>query len=106
MSGKSWEDIATAKRAELLKSIPEKWIIPDSIKPSETQLDVTNFPEKSGWFTPRELEITNKTASELLEHLVSGQWTSEEVTLAFCKRAAVAHQLVLSLEIRYALMSS
>jgi amidase len=94
MTSKSWEDIAAIKRADLLKSIPEKWIIPESIKPPDDQLDVTSFPEKSGWFTPKELEITNKPAFELLDKLKSGEWKSEEVTLAFCKRAAAAHQLV------------
>lgn len=89
-----WEDIAAAKRAELLKSIPQEWIIPHDIKPPDDQLDVTKFPEESGWFTARELEITSKNAEELLEQLRSGGWTSEEVTRAFCKRASAAHQLV------------
>src|ERR1700753_595394 len=96
MTTKGWEDIAAVKRAELLKSIPEKWIIPQSIKPPDDQLDVTSFPEKSVWFTSKELEITSKSASELLDKLKSGEWTSEEITSAFCKRAAAAHQLVRS----------
>lgn len=33
-------------------------------------------------------------ATALLEQIQRGQWTAEEVTVAFCKRAAVAHQLV------------
>jgi amidase len=94
MSSKSWEDIATAKRAELLNSIPKDWLIPDAIKPPEDQLDVTTFPDQSGWFTPTELEITSKSAAELLEDLRTGKWTSQAVTKAFCKRAAAAHQLV------------
>jgi amidase len=94
MAQKSWEEIAAVKREELLASIPKEWIIPKDIKPSEDQLDVTSFPEKSGWFTDKELEITSKTAVELIEKLHNGTWTSEEVTLAFCKRAAAAHQLV------------
>jgi amidase len=94
MSSKSWEDIAKAKRAELLNSIPKEWIIPEVIKPPDDQLDVTTFPEKSGWFTTTELEITSKSAAELLEDLRGGKWTSETVTKAFCKRAAAAHQLV------------
>ena len=90
----SWEDIAKAKQAELLESIPGEWRIPDSIIPPDDQLDVTDWPEKSGWFTSAELEITNKTASEILEKLTTGHWSSLDVTKAFCKRAAAAHQLV------------
>lgn len=90
----SWKDIAAKKRAELLDSIPEQWRIPADILPPESQLDVTTFPEKSGWFTAEELEYTNSSATVLLKRLRSGKYSSEQVTKAFCKRAAAAHQLV------------
>ena len=89
-----WEEIAQQKRAALRYSIPNEWIIPDDIKPPETQLDVTGFPEKSGWFTPKELEITSTFATCLLAKIKTGQWSAEEVTMAFCKRASAAQQLV------------
>ena len=89
-----WEEIAAAKREALLASIPKEWHIPADVKPPDSQLDVTTFPQESGWFTSKELEITSKSAAELVEKLAKGQWTSEEVTLAFCKRASAAHQLV------------
>jgi amidase len=95
MSDKSWEEIAAAKRGAILASIPKDWIIPDGIKPPDSQLDVTEVPETSGFFTRQELDITSKSATELIAKLHSGEWTSQEVTAAFCKRAAVAHQLVL-----------
>ena len=89
-----WEEIAASKRAALLASIPIAWRIPTDIKPPDSQLDVTTFPQESGWFTSKELDITSKSATEIVEKLAKGQWTSEEVTLAFCKRASAAHQLV------------
>lgn len=89
-----WEEIAQKKRAELAHTIPNEWVIPDNIKPPESQLDVTGFPEQSGWFTPRELEITSTSATEILAKTTTGQWTAEEITLAFCKRASAAQQLV------------
>lgn len=89
-----WEEIGAAKRKALLDSIPKEWLIPDDIKPPDSQLDVTDFPEKSGWFTPKELEITNTSAGELVSKLAKGYYTSTEMTLAFCKRAAAAHQLL------------
>ena len=85
--------ISASKRKALLDSIPEKWIIPDDIKPKDDQVDVTNFPISSGWFTENELDITSKSATELLSKLAQAELTSEEVTLAFSKRAAAAHQL-------------
>jgi amidase len=89
----TWERIAARKREALLHSIPSEWIIPDALKPPESQHDVTHFPRSSGWFTERELDITARGAVDLLAKLRAGEWTSEEVTRAFCKRAAAAHQL-------------
>ncbi|KKZ60694.1 hypothetical protein EMCG_04621 [[Emmonsia] crescens] len=93
LSELTWEAVGAAKREELLSSIPSEWIIPGGIFPPESQTDVTSFPEKSGWFTPSELEITGSTASEILEKTTTGAWSAEAVTRAFCKRAAAAHQL-------------
>jgi amidase len=90
----TWKEIAAKKRDALLNSFPSKWIIPDSMRPPEHELDVTEFPHKSGWFDDHELDITSRDAVDILARLRNGEWTSEEVTNAFCKRAAAAHQLV------------
>ncbi|GAO15388.1 hypothetical protein UVI_02010510 [Ustilaginoidea virens] len=92
-SAPSWELIASEKRQALLASIPEEWRIPPGLLPPEAEDDVTNWPETSGWFTPDELAITNSTASELVPRLASGELSSAAATMAFCKRAAAAHQL-------------
>lgn len=89
-----WEAIGAARRKALLDSIPAEWRIPTALLPPESQADVTGFPQASGWFTAKELEITGSTAAQLLPRLASGALSSEEVTKAFCKRAAAAHQLV------------
>lgn len=90
----SWEQIGARKRQELLASIPKEWLIPADVLPAETEDDVTSWPETCGWFTPEELAITNASATELIPRLVSGELSCEQVTRAFCKRAAAAHQLV------------
>jgi len=51
-------------------------------------------PVESGILSPRELEITNSSAVDLASELACGRLKSVDVTLAFCKRAALAHQLV------------
>lgn len=89
-----WEDIAAAKRAALMQTIPPEWVIPDDILPPPKQLDVTSFPLSSGWFTTLELEITSSTSSEILSRVQAGIWSARDVTSAFCKRASAAHQLV------------
>lgn len=90
----TWQEIAARKRAALLASIPEEWTVPQDLLPPQSQDDVTAWPEESGWFTAEELAITNLTASELTPKLASGALKSLDVTKAFCKRAAAAHQLV------------
>ncbi|KAI1293085.1 amidase [Xylaria venustula] len=92
--GGTWEALAAKKRQDLLNSIPEEWRIPGHLLPPESQVDVSEFPESSGWFTREELDITNSTVVELLPKLANGSLTSEKVTRAFCKRASAAHQLV------------
>ncbi|KAM0337126.1 hypothetical protein ACHAPQ_003401 [Fusarium lateritium] len=89
----SWKDISDNKIHALLSSIPEEWRIPEHLLPPKDQVDVTKWPETSGWFTKDELAITSLTAAELVKKLASGNLTSEDVTKAFCKRACAAHQL-------------
>ncbi|OAP57096.1 hypothetical protein AYL99_09209 [Fonsecaea erecta] len=90
---RQWEEIRASKRQRLLDSIPQKWLFPAHIKPPNSQLNVLEFPEKSGWFTNQELEITRSSATDLMRRLAKGEWSSEEVTRAFFKRAPAAHQL-------------
>jgi amidase len=93
-SEQTWEKIATLKRSVLAKQIPPEYRIPQQLFPPDDQLDVTIFPKESGWFDQKELEITDSSATQVLKKIASKSWTSEEVTRAFCKRAAAAQQLV------------
>ncbi|KAJ8111195.1 hypothetical protein OPT61_g6159 [Boeremia exigua] len=93
MSTQNWEKIAEAKRVALAASIPSQYRIPKDLLPPDSQLDVTPWPQTSGWFTKEELEVTGSTASDILRKIASKEWTSADVTKAFCKRAAAAHQL-------------
>jgi amidase len=57
-------------------------------------MNVMDLPYTCGIMSKEELELTDKDATELLELLASGKVKSYDVTLAFCKRAAIAQQLV------------
>lgn len=49
----------------------------------------------SGFLTVRELELTEtRDATALIARIHSGEWSAEEVTLAYCKRATLAQRLV------------
>ncbi|KAL4977968.1 Acetamidase [Aspergillus desertorum] len=86
---RSWEELAADKRTRLAKTIPDEWKI--QTLPAED--NVIDFPKKAGILSEAELKITESSAADLVAQLAAGQLTSVEVTLAFCKRAAIAQQL-------------
>ncbi|KAL6246096.1 hypothetical protein RBB50_007249 [Rhinocladiella similis] len=98
----SWQDIAARKREERRAAIPKNWLLPSAITDSlsfpldknPNNLLALDIPRKSGILTSHELDITeNYTVAALLGKLASGEFTSVDVTTAFCKRAAIAQQL-------------
>jgi amidase len=101
MDIRDWKALAAHRRQSLLNKIPPGWHIRKSlanpIGPS-VKRDVMNVPRESGILTQRELEITEKyDATALVEKLATSSFSSYEVTMAFCKRAAVAHQVTFCL---------
>ncbi|KAG9948151.1 amidase, partial [Aureobasidium melanogenum] len=87
-----WRQIAAEKRDSVLALIPEEWRIP-APPSAEEQRDVTGkFIQQ--YLDPREIEITETEATEIVKKTSSGEWTAVEVTKAFCHRSAIAHQLV------------
>ncbi|KAI5865241.1 amidase signature domain-containing protein [Durotheca rogersii] len=90
----TWQSISARKQAERASKIPSEWLIPEALMPSDEEDRVQEFPYTSGFFTKRELLITDSTASEVVSKVAAGEWTAVEVIKATCKRAAVAQQLV------------
>ncbi|KFX97279.1 hypothetical protein V490_02861 [Pseudogymnoascus sp. VKM F-3557] len=93
----SWTDIAAAKKEEVNARIPLEWVIPEDLLPPPSKTRVDDFVAASGFFTANEVKITRSSATDITANIVSGSWTAEDVTRAFCKAAAVSHQLVNSL---------
>lgn len=98
MAVQGWQELAAQKRAERDSKIPQKWRLPaetlDTIS-QKNAISVLHVPRKSGILSPKELEITEKyDATGLLEKMASRELSASEVALAFCKRAAIAQQLV------------
>ncbi|KAJ5888523.1 acetamidase [Penicillium taxi] len=86
---KSWEEVASNKRDRINESISE-WTIHNL--PIENC--VLDFPAKSEILSTQELDITESSALDLVNWLANGKLKAIDVTLAFCKRTAIAHQLV------------
>lgn len=87
-----YKTIARRKQDERQSRIPKEWLLKSL--PSPSILDVRSIPQTCGILTAKELEITEKhDATSLAEAIRSGIFTAEAVTLAFCKRAAIAQQV-------------
>lgn len=98
-----WEERVAKKREACANNIPQAWRIPDDyienfqtpLSEHRNNLIETQAIQKSGILTDREIKITERyNVASLLATLADGTLTAAEVTLAYCKRAAVAHQLV------------
>jgi amidase len=89
----SWSDIAAKKRKTTFDKIPKQWILSRDKVPSESERNVLLVPRTSGILSEKEMTITESSMADVLQRLRSGKWTSEEVTEAICKRAAIAHQI-------------
>lgn len=85
--------LAAQKQLQRSNKIPKDWQIPSDILRDATNL--LEVPVTCGILSDIECEITSDyDATAVLEKLKSGTWSAEQVTLAFCKRAAIAQQLV------------
>ncbi|KAK5166529.1 putative amidase [Saxophila tyrrhenica] len=89
-----WQNIVARKQDERSSKIPPEWKIPGDLLPPSEVLDVQDFPRTSGFFTDRELLITESSASDVVDQIATSTWSSEEVVRAVCKRAACAQQLL------------
>lgn len=87
-----WVAIGKRKRAELHSRIPSSWLLKSP--PTPDTLDVRSIPQTCGILSSHELSITSSNdATSLVDAIRSHKLTAEEVTIAFCKRAAIAQQL-------------
>ncbi|KAJ5920425.1 hypothetical protein N7516_011283 [Penicillium verrucosum] len=94
----NWQDLVAAKRHECEQKIPRDWLLsPDQLALAQATPHVLeiDLPRRSGVLSEVELDLTeNYTASQLLVKLASGDASSLDVTGAFCKRAAIAQQVI------------
>lgn len=85
--------LGAEKRRQRQNKIPQGWTI--SLIKYHGLTNVMDIPNSCGVMSDRECDLTsNYDATALLVKLKTGALTAEEVTTAFCKRAAIAQQLV------------
>lgn len=85
-----WETRAAEKKTRIDASIPDEW----RIETPQSGVSVMSCAKESGILSADELAITESSATDIVKGIAAGDLTSVAVTTAFCKRAALAHQLV------------
>jgi amidase len=102
-STNDWQARGAEKGARCQTLIPKPWHLPSALlqtlkhplESSKNNLIELGIVRRSGLLTDKELKITEAyDVQGLLKALASGELSSLEVTVAFCKRAAIAQQLV------------
>jgi amidase len=85
-------DISQTKCEQRDRLIRDEWKLSKKLPLGHNVLDV---PKTCGILTEREISITEENdAVDIVEKIRQQEYTAEEVTVAFCKRAAIAQQLV------------
>lgn len=89
----SWEALAAAKRASTLAKIPQPWQLdPAQVDEAKRQRDLTGaFIQR--FLQPGDTAIVSRDTADLVCAIKNGEHTAVQVTTAFCKTAAVAHQI-------------
>ncbi|KAG9569953.1 amidase, partial [Aureobasidium melanogenum] len=88
---KTYIDISRAKCEQRDRLIRNEWKISKKLALGNNVLEV---PKTCGILTDREITITEENdAVDIVDKIRQQEYTAEEVTVAFCKRAAVAQQL-------------
>lgn len=103
MSKPNWETLISEKRAFRESRIPLEWRLDEKITSQAHRgnpISAFSLLDQTNLLTKRERDITDSyDATALLGQLATGDISSLEVTTAFCKRAAIAQQLVCPLPI-------
>ncbi|KAK6458184.1 Acetamidase [Scheffersomyces xylosifermentans] len=89
----TYAEIAAKKVKQRDAKFIKEWLVPDDKLPSSEVKDVLKWIQKSGFLSSKEIEITQSNITTILANIKAREWTSVEVTAAFCHRATIAHQL-------------
>lgn len=89
-----WEARASKKRADTLAKIPPEWRLnQEDLRRAEEQRDLTGSFIQS-FLLPDEVSIVSMESVDIVDNIRRGKLTAVQVTKAFCKTAAIAHQIV------------
>ncbi|KIY43132.1 amidase [Fistulina hepatica ATCC 64428] len=86
-----WPQVAYDARKSVIDAIPAEWRVQTTYPPGS---NVLSAAKDAGFMSEEELQITDFStdATAILEAIKAKKTTAAAVTVAFCKRAAIAHQ--------------
>ena len=93
MSQLSWKDRAAAKVAHTASKIPSQWRLSQEDRAKARDQKTLTGSFVGSFLSKREVEIVGLDSIALVEELAAGTLGSLEVTEAYCKIAAIAHQI-------------
>ncbi len=93
MSQLAWQDRAAAKVADTAAKIPPHWRIREEDRGRAKKQKNLTGPFIESFLCENEIAIIRLDSVTLLEKLAAGTLKSLEVAKAYCKTAAVAHQI-------------
>ncbi|KAJ4004799.1 hypothetical protein NW752_009535 [Fusarium irregulare] len=89
----SWQSLAALHREKQVEAVPKEWLLSDKQLQTGDRLIESKVVQKSGLLSEKEIEITERyNASDLLRKIHRQEVSSEDVVVAFCKRASLAQQ--------------
>ena len=89
-----WEARAAAKRASTHDKIPKEWLLASSDLGLAGELRDLTGSFINSFLDSDEIAITATPALELVSKIRKGEYSSLNVTKAFCHRTAVGQQIV------------
>ncbi|MCJ1270630.1 hypothetical protein MMC22_010527 [Lobaria immixta] len=90
---RSWETRAKAKVAETNSKIPNEWRLNQPSLDQAKQMKKLSGPFIESFLNDEELFIIRNDSTLLVEKVKTGEYTALQVAQAFCKTAAIAHQI-------------
>ncbi|GLB01919.1 hypothetical protein AtubIFM57258_000330 [Aspergillus tubingensis] len=92
-----WDGLIADKLRDRASRIPPEWVLPETIINQTTQdanISAFDILKHHDLLSREEVAITESyDAQSLHQEIIGGRLTSLQVCKAFCKRAAIAHQL-------------
>jgi amidase len=86
-----WRELAKKKRTERDALFPKEWLVPKAQLPDSSIKNILPIIPK--FLSTEENTITTTLGHQIVQKVVSKEWSAEAVAKAFCHRATITHQL-------------